>query len=161
MASTGDPVADGLTSVTFTNKSLGAVRKHRHIFLPDNRWWKPKRHNWSSPAACHGVCVGICFVCQFPSCHSTSCVILTLGWRTDLCPCKLRRSSLQEQRRSGPWLLVVLPGHVSPDGTSTSPAALSSPRIYCFSILIRWFRSWTDFSCFCIFFMYPFSHHCS
>lgn len=36
MASTGDTVADDLTSVTFTNKSLEAVRKHRHISFPDN-----------------------------------------------------------------------------------------------------------------------------
>lgn len=57
VATTGDMVADDLTSVTFTNKSLGAVRKHRHIFFPDKLWWKPRRHNWSSPAACLGVCV--------------------------------------------------------------------------------------------------------
>lgn len=35
LASTGDTAADDMTSVTFTNKSLGTVRKQRHIFFPD------------------------------------------------------------------------------------------------------------------------------
>lgn len=41
---TGDTgAADGLTSVTFTNKSLGAVRKHRYIFSSWQALMKAKK----------------------------------------------------------------------------------------------------------------------
>lgn len=57
--------------------NLWGLWESTDVLFPDKLWWKPRRHNWSSPTAYLGVRAGICFLCQFPSCHIVSFVMLT------------------------------------------------------------------------------------
>lgn len=74
----------------------------RHIFFPDKLWWKPRRHNWSSPTASRRV-----WRCIF----SVSVSILSprvlwcsaSGRWSDWWPCKLLKSSRPKRPIERSW----------------------------------------------------------